>query len=48
MTYPCIFAMERPVGSNNVGLKITWYRHVGIRRDAILLKVGRYGKREKQ
>jgi len=48
VAYPSIFAVERPVRSNNVGLKITWHRHVGIRRDAILLKVSRYGKREKQ
>jgi len=46
--YPSIFAVERPVRSHNVGLKITWHRQVGIWRDAILLKVGRYGKREKQ
>ena len=45
-TYPSISAMKWAVGSNNVGLKITWHGQVGIWSDAILLKVSRYGKRE--
>jgi len=40
--------VERPMRSHNVGLEVIWHRQVGIRGDAILLKVSRYGKREKQ
>jgi len=46
--YPSILGAERPMRSHNVGLKVTGHWRVGMWGDAVLLKVGRYGKREKQ
>jgi len=46
--YPSKFGVDRPIRGHNIGKQITWDRHVGLRRDPILLEVSRNREAEKQ